>query len=359
MLNPKINALQRQGDTIASEYTNQRNNLDTQTGRQLSDLSTTYKQLDNTLAALGQDQQNMYGQAANTQNAQFDQLLSSLQGNAEQNAGAVNSEFARLGLSADTSQQVADAQWQQGLAQQNKALAASQLAREQANYGSNNAATRGNYGAQGAQYQTQAKLAATDMLGDLLYQRNTKVRDLNSQIGEVKGQRGSLMNQLMQEYEQQAYERKMEAQQQNFMNQMNVNEFNLDQDQFNADQSYRQAELALSGQELAQKAAEANAPENVKNGGFAEGFTGAQGYLQKNMTDPQRRAALMSILQRIDTHRQRGKGKHNFSQSSPSDMGKILNFGYSFLDDPGFRQYNGPRSRSLLSQAMNAYFGRL
>ncbi|HET7713307.1 MAG TPA: hypothetical protein VFK94_02525 [Patescibacteria group bacterium] len=361
MLNPKINELQRLGDTVASEYTQQKNDLNADAGRQISDLSTLYKQLDTSLGELNQGTQSAYDAATAKQGSAYDNLQAALQGVTAQQQQGVGNELARLGLgdqAADTSQLTGDAAFMQGLTQSNKAQAAATLAAMQANAAQYGNATRGAAQAQGSQAQAVARQSAMDMLYELLNKRNDAARGINSQIADTQGQRGALENQLMEQYEQQAYERMMEQQQQNFMNQMGVNKFNLSQDQFNADQAYRLAQLELAGQELELDAQKANNPANVKNAGLPTGFPGAQQYLQKNMTDPNRLSALTAILQKIATHRQRGKGIHDFSQGSYSDVGKMLNYGYSFLDDPGFQQYNGPRSRSLLAQALQAYFGK-
>jgi hypothetical protein len=359
MLNPKLNALQREGDIVESEYSKQKTDLDTQTGKQLSDLATTYKQLDNMLAGYATESNKDYSQAAGTQQQGFDQLLASLQGNSQQNNQGVADEFARLGITGDVSQLNADQQFQQGLAQQNKAQAAATMAAMQANQSGYNQNTRGNQQAVGTQAQTVAKQSAVDMLNDLLFQRNTKARDVNSQMSDVQGQRGSLINQLMEQYEQQAYERMMEAQQQQFANQMGVNEFNLKSDAFNADQAYRQAQLELEGKGLEIDAQKAKQSAQKDNAALPTGFTGAQSYLQNNVRDPKRQAALAAILQRVDTHRQRGDGYHDWSQSSYSDFGKIMNWMTNFLDEPGYRRFDDARSRSLLSQALQAYFGKL
>lgn len=361
MLNPKINVLLREQDNIESEYTQQKNQLNTDTARQLSDLATTYQQLDNTLSGLDTNTQTAYNDATSKQSSAFDSLLATLGQNAIASETGAQSELQRLGLGSDVSGVQADNDYFQNVAATNKALAASQLAAMQANAAQYGNARRSNYQAAGAQSQAVAKQSATEMLNELLSERNSGIRQLGRQIADTNGQRGSLMNQLMEQYEQQAYERMMEDRQMQFANQMGVNEFNLKSDQFNADQAYRQAQLALAGQELelsAQKSAQQE-QDDIENGGYGTGLPGAQGWVNKNVESGRRRAALNAILQRINTHRQRGDGFHDFNQNSYADFGKIMNYGLSFLNDPGYRFMNGPNGKNALKQALEAYFGKL
>lgn len=364
MLNPKINALRGQEDTIASEYTNQKNDLNTQTGRQLSDLSTTYKQLDNSLAGLGQKNVNAYAAQEQKQGASFDQLQQALQGNAAAGQAQVGNELARLGITAgvDQSRLTGDAAYMQGQAVNNRAQAAATLQEMQANQQAFDTNTRNTSAQMGTQSQTKAKQAATDELYNLLNERNKGIAGINSQITDTEGQRGSLMQQMQDQYEQQAYERGVEAQQLGFKNQMDVNNFNLKTDQFKSDRNYKKATIAQAGQRLGLTAAQQKHQaemDALKPGNKPVGYQGASAYLQQAAGGPGQAAALMAILQKIDTHPQNpDKPLQNFSQTRYEDVPKMLRYGYSFLDDPQFKRYNSARSRSILRQSLQAYFGK-
>lgn len=175
-LDPQLAALQRQEDQANATGTQQKN-----------DLTQNYGRLQDFINAATQQGNASFGQAANAQQSGFQNLLNGIGQNYSNGKQAVNAEQGRLGLTGiNNSAFDRDAEFLNGLAQNNRTAAANTLSSQQANFNGTQGLLGSAEQAGGAAAQT--KLAAT--LAQLL-------GGLQGQYSQLSGSRGQLEQQAL------------------------------------------------------------------------------------------------------------------------------------------------------------------
>ena len=345
-LNPKIKAVKDAQAAYDKSATEAQDKNQTRTKQTTHDIKYLYDNLDTKLQSQQAETQGAYTDTATKVDANYQALINKLKSATSQSVDKINSEAARLGLTAPAETQTSvDGNFTQQLADTNRQNAALMISAQ----GQNNKST-GDFlrqAEQGLGTQTSADFtkAQNNALNQLISDQQAQDTKFGTDLSNLEQQRSTMEQQYLQQLEQQAYNRAQEAQQQAFMNQLSLSKFNLSQDTFNANQAYREQQLALEAQRI-QLAAQ-------KAGGSGSGttlnLTGAYNIINKT-TDPSTKSAMQYAF---DTAMQ--SGEYDFN--NPADREKALNGMRAALIYKA-PQYNTGSVMAALQQAYDTYLGK-
>lgn len=345
-LNPKIKAVKDAQAAYDKSATEAQDKNQTRTKQTTHDIKYLYDNLDTKLQSQQAETQGAYTDTATKVDANYQALINKLKSATSQSVDKINSEAARLGLTAPAETQTSvDGNFTQQLADTNRQNAALMISAQ----GQNNKST-GDFlrqAEQGLGTQTSADFtkAQNNALNQLISDQQAQDTKFGTDLSNLEQQRSTMEQQYLQQLEQQAYNRAQEAQQQAFMNQLAVSKYNLSQDTFTANQAYRQAQLALEQQRIQLAAQKASG----SGSGTTLNLTGAYNIINKT-TDPSTKSAMQYAF---DTAMQ--SGEYDFN--NPADREKALNGMRAALIYKA-PQYNTGSVMAALQQAYDTYLGK-
>jgi len=157
----------------------------------------------------------------------------------------------RLGIQPVSARLQEDQAWLQGLNEQNRALAAQQLAAQQGIFAQSGGMLGQAIAGEGATQMGQAAINTADAIRAQRQDARLQINDLLSQRKDIRGNKGMLINQAQQLLKQQAFEQMMEQAQLSALNKQRAAQMKLDWAELNSLNQYRQGQLQNQSNRLA------------------------------------------------------------------------------------------------------------
>ena len=270
-----IDALQREKRAQHKDYRFNVNELESLYNRAKGDLTHVFGEANeqNALQTQAMLDRIMGTKADTTQ--QFDQLLSTQQGNTQQNQADLMAELSRLGVQqgADLGQFAADANFAQAMGQQSGANAQANL-----NMMSQSAGDIGSLLGQTANSSLAANIGRqlnlkNENIAEALHNYRGNVDDIFGEMRAARKERGNRVYDMYRDLEQTNYDRWFQNREANRANKLGWSNFNLAASGQNADLMFQKAAML---QEQRQQAAYRRAQERqaraFQNGGGGGGY---------------------------------------------------------------------------------------
>lgn len=164
---------------------------------------------------------------------------------------SANETLNRLGIQPVSARLQEDQAWLQGLNEQNRTLAAQQLAAQQGIFAQAGGMLGQAIAGEGATQMGSAATATADAIRQARADTRLAVGDLLEQRKDIKSNKGMLINQAQQLLKQQAFEQMMEQAQLQALNKQRAAQMKLDWAELNSLNKYRQGQLQQNANELA------------------------------------------------------------------------------------------------------------
>jgi hypothetical protein len=249
-----------------------------------------------------------------------------------------------------------DDQFLKGLAESNRANAATLLQAQKSSYDS---AANDTIAAENVNFANQQATVANTYAqaeSELLKERNKTLAQINSNKQAVEAQRGFLTQQRIDSLYSEALSTAERRAQQDWTNQMAANNFNLNVTKFNYDTQYRQAQLARDKARLELDQAKATASNQAKTDKLPPIDRGL-GAITAAGGNSQLSAAAADIFSRVIRGDLRGVPLNSANKSQILNEIRVGSSGITILKDLPTDQERA-MVLNYLSYGLDAYWGK-
>ena len=268
-LNPQLNALTAQANQTNQDWAFGDTQLRTKAAQAKSDLNYLLAALNTKLGSLKQSTDVSMTEGMSAVDKNYSDLLQRMSAINSSTNNATAEEINRMGLTTNqdvqaTQRSQEDDQFLKGLAENNRANAATLLQAQKSSYDS---AANDTIAAENVNFANQQATVSNTYAqaeSELLKERNKTLAQINSNKQAVEAQRGFLTQQRIDSLYSEAISTAERRAQQDWTNQMAANNFNLNVTKFNYDTQYRQAQLARDKARLELDQAKATASNQAK-----------------------------------------------------------------------------------------------